>query len=181
MPTPPPIPYDHLPEVPALTVESDDVRDGERLPDAHVFNDWGMGGQNISPHLRWSGAPEGTRSYAVTCFDPDAPTGSGFWHWVLVNVPVEVTQLPRGAGSAASTSEDGAGAFSVRNDYGERGYGGAAPPAGDRPHRYVFAVHALDVDRLDVTPDASCAYVGFNLTFHTLARAVLRPTYQVKE
>lgn len=112
----------------------------------------------------------------MTCYDPDAPTGSGFWHWVLVNLPASVTELPTGAKEA-----DLGGAFSVRNDYGDTGYGGAAPPPGDRPHRYVFAVHALDVERLDVGPTASPAYVGFNLAFHTLARAVIRPTYQIKE
>jgi hypothetical protein len=137
-----------------------------------------VGGQNLSPQLAWSGFPAETRSFAVTCYDPDAPTGSGFWHWVLVNVPASVTELPRGAGSTSSAGLPGA--FSVRNDYGESTYGGSAPPAGDRPHRYVFAVHALDVEKLDVTPDTSAAAVGFNLTFHTLARAVIRPTYQVQ-
>jgi Raf kinase inhibitor-like YbhB/YbcL family protein len=110
----------------------------------------------------------------VTCFDPDAPTGSGFWHWVAVNLPASVTELDRGADPLPD------GGFTVRNDYGDTGYGGAAPPPGDRPHRYVFAVHALDVDRLEVGADATPAYVGFNLAFHTLARATIRPTYQVK-
>ncbi|MEV4758774.1 YbhB/YbcL family Raf kinase inhibitor-like protein [Micromonospora sp. NPDC049559] len=173
----PPDPYEVLPPVPSFTLTSDDVANGE--PMGTEFAHGSVGGENLSPQLAWSGFPDETRGFAVTCFDPDAPTGSGFWHWVLVNVPVEVTQLPRGAGGGAST--DVGAAFHVRNDYGDRAYGGAAPPAGDRPHRYVFAVHALDVDQLPVTPEATPAYVGFNLAFHTLARAVIRPTYQVKE
>ncbi|GHE34898.1 UPF0098 protein [Streptosporangium violaceochromogenes] len=167
----PPIPYDFLPRVPALTVESDDVRDGEPLSQTQVFDDWGFSGGNVSPHLRWSGAPAGTRSYAVTCFDPDAPTGSGFWHWLLYDVPAEVTELPPGAGAPGTS-------FGVhgRNDYGAKAYGGAAPPPGP-PHRYVFAVHALDVDGLGVGPDASAAAVGFTVTAHTLARGYIVPVY----
>jgi Raf kinase inhibitor-like YbhB/YbcL family protein len=172
-----PDPYELLPTVPSFPVASDDVANGEPMhPD---FAHDSVGGRNRSPHLAWSGFPAETRGFVVTCFDPDAPTASGFWHWVLINVPVAVTELPRGAGSPGGTLPDGA--FTVRNDYGMQGYGGAAPPAGDRPHRYLFAVHALDVDRLDVTPDATPAYVGFNLAFHTLARGVIRPTFQVKE
>ena len=167
-----PDPYDLLPAVASFSLTSKDVTDGEPL-DA-LFIHTSAGGENQSPQLAWSGAPGETRGYAVTCFDPDAPTGSGFWHWVLVNVPVSVTELERGADPLPE------GAFCVRNDYGEANYGGSAPPPGDRPHRYVFAVHALDVDRLDVGPEASPAYVGFNLAFHTLARAVIRPTYQNK-
>jgi len=172
-----PDPYELLPTVPSFTLQSDDVANGEPMhPDfAHAS----VGGRNVSPHLAWSGFPAETRGFVITCFDPDAPTGSGFWHWVLVNVPASVNELPRGAGSAGGGGPDGA--FTVRNDFGQQGYGGAAPPAGDRPHRYLFAVHALDVDRLEVTPDAAPAYVGFNLAFHTLARAVIRPTFQVKE
>jgi Raf kinase inhibitor-like YbhB/YbcL family protein len=171
----PPDPYDLLPPVPSFTLTSDDVHDGKPM-DAE-FAHPSVGGGDQSPQLAWSDFPAETRGFAVTCFDPDAPTPSGFWHWLLVNVPASVTQLPRGGGSAASTE---GGAFAVRNDYGDRAYGGAAPPAGDRPHRYLFAVHALDVEQLDVTPDATPAYVAFNLTFHTLARAVVRPTFQVK-
>jgi Raf kinase inhibitor-like YbhB/YbcL family protein len=167
-----PDPYDLLPAVPSFSLTSKDVTDGEPL-DA-LFIHPSAGGENQSPQLAWSGAPAETRGYAVTCFDPDAPTGSGFWHWVLVNVPASVTGLERGADPLPE------GAFCVRNDYGEANYGGSAPPPGDRPHRYVFAVHALDVDRLDVGPEATPAYVGFNLAFHTLARAVIRPTYQNK-
>ncbi|MGW3614507.1 YbhB/YbcL family Raf kinase inhibitor-like protein [Micromonospora sp. NPDC005163] len=172
-----PDPYELLPMVPSFTLTSDDVQNGEPMDARHAHGS--TGGGNVSPQLTWSDFPAETKSFTVTCYDPDAPTGSGFWHWVLVNVPVDVTQLPTGVGGAAGA--DLGGAFSVRNDYGEQGYGGAAPPPGDRPHRYVFAVHALDVDRLDLTPDASPAYVGFNLTFHSLARAVIRPTYQIKD
>lgn len=174
-----PDPYELLPTVPPFHLTSTDVQNGE--PMELTFAHDSVGGGNVSPQLTWSDFPAETRGFVVTCFDPDAPTDSGFWHWALVNLPVSVTQLPQGAGSAASTGDDLGGAFSVRNDYGDRAYGGAAPPAGDRPHRYVFAVHALDVERLDVTPDASPAAVGFNLAFHTVARAVIRPTFQVKE
>ncbi|SDH44719.1 hypothetical protein SAMN05421505_11611 [Sinosporangium album] len=172
----PPIPYDYLPEVPALTVESDDIRDGERLSDKHVFNDWGMKGQNISPHLRWSGAPSGTKSYAVTCFDPDAPTGSGFWHWLLIDLPPEITELPSGAGSGDFKGLP-TGAVHTRNDYPRKEYGGAAPPPGS-PHRYLFAVHALGVDRLGVDSDTPPALVGFNITANTLARGYIAPIYE---
>jgi Raf kinase inhibitor-like YbhB/YbcL family protein len=167
----PPIPYDFLPQVPALTVESDDVRDGEILAKTHVFNDWGSDGQNVSPHLRWSGAPEGTLSYAVTCFDPDAPTGSGFWHWLLFDLPADVTELPAGAGADGDLGVHG------RNDYSINAYGGAAPPPGF-PHRYIFAVHALDVEKLGVDRDTPPAVIGFNITAHTLARGYIAPVYE---
>ena len=166
-----PDPYDVLPPVGAFELTSTDVHDGGPMDVLHVHES--AGGKNVSPQLAWSGFPAETRGFVVTCFDPDAPTGSGFWHWVLVNVPVSVTELPRGAEPLPH------GAFCVRNDYGESAYAGAAPPPGDRPHRYVFAVHAIDVDRLEVTPGATPAYVGFNLAFHTLARATLRPTYHI--
>lgn len=166
---PAPLPHEHLPPVPALVVESDDIRDGERLNDLHVFDDWGMTGGNVSPQLRWSGAPEGTRGYAVTCHDPDAPTGSGFWHWVLFDLPGDTTELPRGAGTGPDFKGLPAGAVHARNDYGTKAYGGAAPPPG-APHRYVFTVHALGVDELGVGGDASPAVVGFNITANTLAR-----------
>ncbi|GII79645.1 hypothetical protein Sru01_46270 [Sphaerisporangium rufum] len=171
----PPVPYDHLPAVPALGVESEDVADGRTLSDDHVFDGWGMTGQNISPHLRWSGAPEGTRSYAVTCFDPDAPTGSGFWHWMLYDIPADVTELPRGAGGGEKKGLP-EGAVLGPTDYGTREYGGAAPPPGP-PHRYIFAVHALGVERLDVPAGATSAVVGFNIVANTLARGYITSIY----
>ena len=168
-----PDPYELLPAVGSFTVTSQDVTHGE--PMAQGYAHPGVGGQNISPQLAWSGFPAGTRSFTVTCFDPDAPTPSGFWHWLAVNLPASVTELPRGAGTQPLPGA----AFSQRNDFSELGYGGPYPPEGDRPHRYYFVVHAVDVDGLEVTPGTSAAYTTFNLVFHTLARAIIKPTYKV--
>jgi Raf kinase inhibitor-like YbhB/YbcL family protein len=168
----PPDPYDLLPVVTPFTLESDDVEDGIALNPR--FAQSTRGAQDVSPELRWSGFPQETCGFVVTCFDPDAATGSGFWHWMLVGLPPTVTMLWRGAGVDRGLPE---GAFHVRNDFGVRSYGGPAPPKGDRPHRYVFAVHALDVSNLDVTKDTTPARAGFDLTLHTIARAVIRPTY----
>ncbi|QKE83341.1 YbhB/YbcL family Raf kinase inhibitor-like protein [Arthrobacter sp. NEB 688] len=164
-----PNPYEMLPAVPSFTVTSDDVTDGAPLKDDQVA-DHG----NTSPQVSWSGAPEGTQSYVVTVFDPDAPTPSGFWHWVLVDVPADVTSLPAGAAAGELPGK----AFHVRNDTGEQGFAGAAPPQGDVPHRYYLVVHAVSEPTLGVDADASPAVVSFNLAFKTLGRAVIHGTYQ---
>jgi Raf kinase inhibitor-like YbhB/YbcL family protein len=166
-----PDPYDLLPPVPSFTVTSADVTDGQPLKDDQVA---AFG--NTSPQLAWSGAPESTKSYTITCFDPDAPTPSGFWHWVLVDVPAETTSLPAGIGKAGS--ELPGKAFMCRNDMGEKAFVGAAPPAGDQVHRYFYVVHAVTEETLGVDSDATPAVVSFNLAYKTAARAIIRGTYR---
>jgi phosphatidylethanolamine-binding protein (PEBP) family uncharacterized protein len=151
-----PAPYDLLPPVPSFVVTSDDVADG-----AAMGQDFAASGSNTSPQLSWSGFPAATRGFVVNCFDPDAPTPSGFWHWTVVGLGPDVTSLVRGAGAAESA------------------YAGAAPPEGDVAHRYFFAVHAIDVPAFDgVDASVTPTFVAFNLVFHTLARGLLVPTYQ---
>lgn len=167
----PELPYEFLPEVPSFTVTSSDITDGQPLPMPQVSGVLGAGGQDVSPQLSWSGFPAETRSFAVTCFDPDAPTASGFWHWALADIPADVTELE-------SSANPPTGAISVRNDAGSTGYVGAGPPPGHGPHRYVFAVHAVDVEKLGIDGSVTPAILGFNLFGHTIARALLVATYE---
>jgi len=169
-----PSPYDFLPELPGFTLTSDDLVEGEQLSLDQVHDS--AGGNNISPHLRWSDYPPETRSFAVTCFDPDAPTVSGWWHWLVVDIPSNVTELAAGASSVERLLPHTA--IQMRNDFGSFGFGGAGPPPGDHPHRYYWAVTALEVPKLGLDPDTPNAIVGFNLTAHGLARAIILTTYQ---
>ena len=173
----PPNPYDFLPQVPSFTVTSSDCSDGATLPMPHVSGVMGAGGEDRSPKLSWSGFPEDTKSFAVTVYDPDAPTASGFWHWAVANIPASVTELPGGAGDKDEPTLP-EGALQLRNDAGFAGYVGAAPPSGHGPHRYFLVVHAVDTDTLDVTADTTPAVLGFNLFLHTLGRASMVVTYE---
>ncbi len=170
-----PDPYALLPAVGSFAVSSTDVANGKPMSLTHVYGPDAPGGENQSPALSWSGFPEGTASFAVSCFDPDAPTPSGFWHWTVVDIPADVTELVRGAGNSAAALP--AGAFHVGNDFGTAGYDGPAPPPGDQVHRYFFVVHAVDVPTLGVDANATATVVAFNLVFHTLARAILVPEF----
>lgn len=174
----PPSPYEFLPSVPSFSITSRDVDHGKPLGKPQVSGIFGAGGQDVSPHLSWSGFPKETKSFAVTVFDPDAPTTSGFWHWAIFDIPVSVTELPSDAGNpdAGKLPEK---VVTLRNDAGSARFIGAAPPPGHGPHRYFIAVHAVDVESLGLGPEIPPALLGFNLFGHTLARAVIVPTYEV--
>ena len=182
-----PDPYESLPRVGSFPVTSTDITDGQPIADRFAAD-----GGNVSPQLSWSGFPDGTKSFVVSLFDPDAPTPSGFWHWAVAGIPVSTTDLRQGAGADSSGAQSSqsrsgtasagalpAGAFQLRNDAGVSGYSGPQPPPGDRAHRYFLVVHAVDVDALEVDETASMAYLAFQLAFHTLARGVVVGTYRV--
>jgi len=170
-------PYDDLPEVPSFEVTSEDVGQGATLANDQVSGVFGAGGTDTSPQLEWSGFPEGTKSFAVTLYDPDAPTASGFWHWAVCDIPADVTELPRGAGDADGSGLP-SGAIQLRNDSGMRQFIGAAPPPGHGPHRYHFVVHAVDVESLGLDEMTPPALLGFTLFGHTLGRAMIVANYE---
>lgn len=173
----PPDPYSFLPEVPTFTLTSTDVADGVPLASAQVSGIFGAGGEDRSPQLSWRDFPTATRSFAVTCFDPAAPTGSGFWHWAVADVPVETTELRAGAGDLDGSGLP-QGAITLPNDAGLHRYLGAAPPEGHGVHRYHFVVHAVDVATLGIPRGATPAFLGFMLFSHTLARAGITAVYE---
>jgi Raf kinase inhibitor-like YbhB/YbcL family protein len=158
----------------SMSLTSPEIAEGATIADEQLLTGFGCTGGNLSPALSWSGAPDGTKGFAINMFDPDAPTGSGFWHWVVFNIPPATTSLPKGAGNVKKKLMP-RGAIQSRTDLGTDGYGGPCPPAGDKPHRYQITVFAVDVDKLPVAKDhnTSAAVVGFDLHFHTLAKATL--------
>ena len=158
----------------ALQLTSPEIAEGATLTQAQVFSGFGCSGQNVSPALSWSGAPAGTKSFALTVYDPDAPTGSGWWHWIVFDLPPTATALPRGIGRVGKLP---AGARQGRNDFGTGEFGGACPPPGDKPHRYIFTLYALKVDTLDLPPDASAALIGFKIHANQLAKASITAKY----
>ncbi|OMC04611.1 YbhB/YbcL family Raf kinase inhibitor-like protein [Mycolicibacterium fortuitum] len=168
-------PYDNLPKLPTFTLTSESVSDGQPLANDQVSGIMGAGGSDTSPQLSWSGFPAETKSFAVTVYDPDAPTASGFWHWAVADLPASVTELPAGAGDG---SELPGGAVTLANDASLKRYIGAAPPAGHGLHRYYIAVHALPVESLELPDGATPAYLGFNLFGQAIARAVIHGTYE---
>ncbi len=162
-----------------FTLSSPTIKPGSMLTDTQVFNGFGCSGKNISPALSWSGAPAGTKSYALTVYDPDAPTGSGWWHWVVYNLPASAAQLQEGAGTADGKGLP-AGSSQGRTDFGAPGFGGACPPVG-KAHRYVFTVYALKTDKLDIPADASAALVGFMITGNKIGEAKFTAMYGRKK
>ncbi|HVE51917.1 MAG TPA: YbhB/YbcL family Raf kinase inhibitor-like protein [Ramlibacter sp.] len=161
----------------AFTLRSADFAEQDTLPKEFVHHAMGAGGNNVSPQLAWSDPPAGTKSFALTMYDPDAPTGSGWWHWVVYDLPTNTTGLPRGAGAAGGANLP-QGAKQGRTDFGSKEYGGAAPPPGHGPHRYIFTLYALNVDKLDVPEDASAAMGGFMIHFAKVGEARVSAKYE---
>jgi len=160
-----------------LTLSSQDIADGEFMAKTQEFNGFGCSGSDLSPHLKWSGAPKGTKSFAITAYDPDAPTGSGWWHWQVVNIPSNVMELSAGSGNTKKelTPE---GSMQIVNDFGSRGFGGVCPPPGHGVHHYRFTVHALSVDKLSLPEDASGALAGYMINSKTIESSTIESLYK---
>ncbi len=158
-----------------FTLASTDISAGGRIAEQQVFNGFGCKGGNLSPALSWSNPPAGTQSFALLMHDPDAPTGSGWWHWILYNIPASMSSLPAGAGDPQKNLLP-AGAVQGRTDFGTPGYGGPCPPPG-KPHHYYMRLYALKVAKLDVPADATAAYIGFTVRTQSLAKAELMGLY----
>ena len=157
-------------------LESPDIKANAMIDKKFEFNGFGCSGENKSPALKWSGAPKDAKSFAVTVYDPDAPTGSGWWHWSVINIPASVTELKADAGNASNANLP-SGAKQVRIDYGVAAWGGVCPPQGDKPHRYIFTVYALKVDKLDIPADATAALAGFMINANVVGKAMFTAKY----
>jgi Raf kinase inhibitor-like YbhB/YbcL family protein len=157
-------------------LSSPEIKINRTIPKRFEFNGFGCSGENKSPALKWSGAPKDTKGFAVTVYDPDAPTGSGWWHWVVINIPADVTELPSDAGALNSTTLP-KGAMQMRSDYGTAAWGGTCPPKGDKPHRYIFTVYALKTDKLDVPADATAALTGYMIHANMISKASFTAKY----
>jgi hypothetical protein len=159
-----------------FTLKSPEIKSGSMIAQKFEANVFGCSGENKSPALHWSGAPKDTKSFAVTVYDPDAPTGSGWWHWSVVNIPANVTDLKADAGNASNANLP-SGAKQVRIDYGVAAWGGLCPPPGDRPHRYIFTVYALKTDKLDLPENATAALAGFMIHANEIGQASFTARY----
>lgn len=160
----------------SFKLTSPTLKDGAPLTEEQVFEGFGCTGKNQSPALKWTPGPQGTKSYAITVYDPDAPTGSGWWHWVVYNIPANVTDLVPGAGDASGKLLP-PGVVQGRTDYGTHAFGGACPPKGDKPHRYIFTIYSLKIEKIDVPADASAALIGFMINANTLGNASFTAMY----
>ncbi len=170
-------PYDDLPDLPTFTISSESFTDGGAFATAQVSGIMGAGGGDASPQVSWSGFPAETKSFAVTVYDPDAPTAAGFWHWAVADIPVTTTSLVEGAGDENGSGLP-SGAVTLASDASAKRFIGAAPPPGHGPHHYYVAVHAVDVETLELPEGATPAFLGFNLFSHAIARAVIHATYE---
>ena len=164
-----------------FTLSSADIKPGAVIADEQVFAGFGCTGKNISPALKWSGAPKDTKSFALLVHDPDAPTGgAGWWHWVVTNIPADATELAKGAGKADGSGL-AKGATQIATDFGGPGWGGPCPPVGDKPHRYHFTLHALKLDKLDLPPGATASLAGFMINANSIGKATLSGKYGRKK
>jgi Raf kinase inhibitor-like YbhB/YbcL family protein len=161
----------------SLTLSSNDIVHGKFMDKKQEFNSFGCSGEDLSPHLKWSNAPKGTKSFAVTAYDPDAPTGSGWWHWQIINISANVTELSINAGSVKENLSP-SGSTQIQNDYGSRGFGGACPPEGHGVHHYRFTVHAISVEKLELPIDASGALAGYMINAHTIESSTIESLYK---
>jgi Raf kinase inhibitor-like YbhB/YbcL family protein len=159
-----------------FTLSSPELTDGQTMKAEQVFNGFGCQGGNVSPALSWSNPPTGTKSFAVTAYDPDAPTGSGWWHWVIFNIPAGTDGLAKNAGNLESGLAP-KGSVQSPTDFGKPGYGGACPPVGNSPHRYIFTVYALDLEKMEIGQEATAALVGFIVNQHLIAKASITVKY----